>query len=128
MTDTASEFRVWVPEAGTKQICSQLREMLLCEVPDFQDFMSDLAWRGGTAARKVIVLSAEEGQHEVLLFGSDGLAELEQKNGQPILANLGATENLVRVHDIIERYDTDKEIPLVIKADQIHAIHLVQLP
>jgi len=128
MNDTASTFRVWVPDNGTSKICAQLRETLQREVPDCLDFMADLAWRGGTAARKVIVLSAEEGQHEMLMFGPDDLAALERANGKPALANVAATENLVRVLDIVELYDTDTEIPVVIKAGELHAIHLVQLP
>ena len=128
MNGTASEFRVWVPENGTSRICTQLRETLQREVPDCLDFMADLAWRGGTAARRVIVLSAEEGQHEMLMFGSDDLAALERANGKPALANAGATENLVRVRDIARLYDTDAEIPVVIKAGELHAIYLVQLP
>lgn len=125
MNDT---FRVWVPDNGTSKICAQLREALLREVPDFLDFMSDLAWRGGTAARKVIVFSAEEGQHEMLMFGSDDLAELEQENGMPALATAGATGDLVRVLDIVGLYDTDVEIPIIVKAGRLHAIYLAQLP
>ncbi len=125
MNDT---FRVWVPENGTSKICAQLRETLQREVPDCLDFMSDLAWRGGTATRKLIVLTAEEGSHEMLMFGPDDLAELEHENGKPALANAGATQDLVRVLDIVGLYDTDAEIPVVIKAGELHAIHLVQLP
>jgi len=125
MNDT---FRVWVPENGTSKICAQLRETLLREVPDCGDFMSDLAWRGGRAARKLIVLTAEEGSHEMLMFGPDDLAALERENDKPALANAGATENLVRVLDIVDLYDTDAEIPVVIQAGELHAIHLVQLP
>ncbi len=125
MNDT---FRVWAPENGTRKICAQLRETLLREVPDCGDFMSDLAWRGGRATRKLIVLTAEEGSHEMLMFGPEDLAELEQENGKPALANVGATENLVRVRDIVELYDTDAEIPVVIKAGELHAVYLVQLP
>ncbi len=128
MNGTASEVRVWVPEDGTKTICSHLRETLLREAPDCGDFMSDLAWRGGTATRKLIVLTAEEGSHEMLMFSPDDLAALERANGKPALANAGATENLVRVLDIAELYDTDAEIPVVIKAGELPAIHLVQLP
>lgn len=90
--------------------------------------MTDLAWRGGTATRTLIVLTAEEGSHEMLMFGSDDLAELEQENGKPALATAGATENLVRVLDIVGLYDTDVEIPIVVKAGRLHAIYLVQLP
>ncbi len=125
MNDT---FRVWVPENGTSRICAQLRETLLREAPDCGDFMSDLAWRGGTATRKLIVLTDEEGSHEMLMFGSDDLAELEQKNGKPALANVGVTENLVRVLDIVGLYDTDIEIPIVVKVGRLHAIYLVRLP
>ena len=128
MNGTASEFRVWVPEDGTSRICTQLRETLQREVPDCLDFMADLAWRGGTATRKLIVLTDEERSHEMLMFGSEDLAKLEQENGKPNLANVGATENLVHVRDIVELYDTDAEIPVVIKVGQLHAIYLVRLP
>ncbi len=47
-------------------------------------------------------------------LGSDDLAELEQENGGPALANVGATKNLVRVRDkgVASGVDCDLTLPL----------------